>query len=159
MDMPFWLVPQLVLREFASVKIPSAFGRNIRQDLSAGPAAVNLRSRCEHFYELALELHKIAPGLRIDPQDPTELSLGKFATETFQKRYETLVAESLLGGGLACTDARVLRMTNEERRLHDVSSISRRALKSWEFDGKRMESHAERQLDIVASFSKRQRRT
>jgi len=137
--------------------MPKAFGNSVRQDLDAASSSVRLRTRSEHFYELALQINAVSPELRLDPLDTREQSLGDLVTRIFEKRYKTLITESVIGGGLALTDPRVMRMTNEERKIHDVTTLSRRALKSWEFDSRKMHAFIDRSRDTNVG-AKRQRR-
>ncbi|CAG9461066.1 unnamed protein product [Pedinophyceae sp. YPF-701] len=144
-NLPLWLVPELAARHFVTVPaMPKTFGKAVRRDLEAESAAVALRSRCPHFYTAATKLGAAAPGLRADANDPDEKPLHEFALLTFEARFRGLVAQSFRGDSLGGCDPRVLRMTNEERRLHDLAQISQRMIKHWEFDERRMHAYKER---------------
>ncbi|KAL0463526.1 UNVERIFIED_CONTAM: hypothetical protein Slati_0240200 [Sesamum latifolium] len=59
-ELPFWLVRELYLRQLISIRVPPCFDREskTREEIGADAAHVDLRSRCLYFYEVGC---KIAP--------------------------------------------------------------------------------------------------
>ncbi|KAL2235046.1 UNVERIFIED_CONTAM: putative DNA replication complex GINS protein PSF3 [Sesamum indicum] len=107
-ELPFWLVRELYLRQLISIRVPPCFDREskTREEIGADAAHVDLRSRCLYFYEVGC---KIAPLVG-------DKTIGPFLLVAFRTRYkEVLIKAHTLTPAVAPKYLTLL--TNEEAKF------------------------------------------
>ncbi|KAI8801755.1 hypothetical protein BJ742DRAFT_835442 [Cladochytrium replicatum] len=55
-DLPFWLMSSLAEKDLVALDPPKCFNQQVRDDIVADPAAVNLHARNPYFYEFGLRV-------------------------------------------------------------------------------------------------------
>mmetsp|Transcript_16475 Transcript_16475/g.67768 ORF Transcript_16475/g.67768 Transcript_16475/m.67768 type:complete len:240 (-) Transcript_16475:478-1197(-) len=55
-ELPYWLAETLARRKFVMMQLPRHYNAKVRNDLRAGPVAVNLSDRSSYFFELGFRL-------------------------------------------------------------------------------------------------------
>ncbi|KAL1218590.1 hypothetical protein V5N11_012584 [Cardamine amara subsp. amara] len=58
-EVPFWLAHELHLRQAVSINLPACFNQKTRLEVQADAACVDLRSRCQYFYEFGCKLEPL----------------------------------------------------------------------------------------------------
>ncbi|XP_051145172.1 uncharacterized protein LOC127261057 isoform X1 [Andrographis paniculata] len=129
-ELPFWLVRELYLRQLISIRVPPCFDREskTREEIAADAAHVDLRSRSPYFYEMGC---KIAPLVG-------DKTIGPFLLIAFRTRYkEVLIKAHTLTS--AATSKHLALLTNEEARLYEAGQSSIAAFKKWRTGGPRLQ--------------------
>ncbi|CAA2949646.1 probable DNA replication complex GINS protein PSF3 [Olea europaea var. sylvestris] len=129
-ELPFWLVCELYLRQLVSIMVPPCFDKEskTREEIGADAAHVDLRSRCPYFYELGC---KIAPLIG-------DKTIGPFLLVAFRIRYkEVLIKAHNLT--LAVAPKYLTLLTNEEAKLYEAGQSSIAAFKKWRMGGPRLQ--------------------
>lgn len=129
-ELPFWLARDLHVRGVVSVDVPPYFRKvsRTRKEIGADAAHVDLRSRCQYFYELGL---KIAPLVG-------DRTIGPFLLVAFQTRYkEVLIKAHTVAPAVAPKHLTLL--SNEETKLYEAGQSSTAAFKKWRMGGPRLQ--------------------
>ncbi|KAL3636038.1 hypothetical protein CASFOL_020585 [Castilleja foliolosa] len=138
-ELPFWLVGELYMRQLLSIRVPPCFDRELsfscaldrsktREEIAADAAHVDLRSRCPYFYELGC---KLAPLIG-------DKTIGPFLLVAFQIRYkEVLLKAHTLT--MAVAPKYLTLLTNEETKLYEAGQSSVAAFKKWRIGGPRFQ--------------------
>jgi GINS complex subunit 3 len=58
-EMPLWLGIPLAENGMVEIEIPKHFGARMRNEMSAGAAAVNLREYSHYFFDVGLRLSRV----------------------------------------------------------------------------------------------------
>ncbi|EPS61855.1 hypothetical protein M569_12938, partial [Genlisea aurea] len=129
-QLPFWLVPELCLRQLIHIPVPACFHKQskTREEIAADAAHVDLRSRCPYFYELGC---KIAPLIG-------DKTIGPFLLVAFRIRYRELLTKALILTHVVKPKYLTL-MTNEETKLYEAGQSSIVAFKKWRMGGVRLQ--------------------
>lgn len=129
-ELPFWLVRELYLRQLISIRVPPSFDKEskTREEIAADAAHVDLRSRCPYFYELGC---KIAPLVG-------DKTIGPFLLIAFRTRYKEVLikAHTLTPSSVA---KQLTLLTNEEAKLYKAGQSSIAAFKKWRMGGPRFQ--------------------
>ncbi|CAA0839832.1 GINS complex protein [Striga hermonthica] len=129
-ELPFWLVRELYLRQLISIRVPSCFDREskTREEIAADAAHVDLRTRCPYFYELGCKLGPLIG----------DKTIGPFLLVAFRIRYrEVLVKAHTLT--MAVAPKYLTLLTNEETKLYEAGQCSIAAFKKWRTGGPRFQ--------------------
>ncbi|KAK6146834.1 hypothetical protein DH2020_020703 [Rehmannia glutinosa] len=130
LELPFWLVRELYLRQLISIRVPPCFDREskTREEIAADAAHVDLRSRCPYFYELGC---KLAPLIG-------DKTIGPFLLVAFRIRYrEVLIKAHTLT--MTVAPKYLTLLTNEEAKLYEAGQCSIAAFKKWRIGGPRFQ--------------------
>ncbi|KAI5679042.1 hypothetical protein M9H77_09992 [Catharanthus roseus] len=129
-ELPFWLSCDLHGRGVISIDLPPWFRRDsrTRKEIGADAAHVDLRSRCQYFYELGL---KIAPLVG-------DKTIGPFLLVAFQTRYKEVLVKAHTATPAVAPKYLTL-LTNEEAKLYEVGQSSTAAFKKWRMGGPRLQ--------------------
>lgn len=130
-ELPFWLVRELYLRQLVSIRVPPCFDREskTREEIAADAAHVDLRSRCQYFYELGC---KIAPLIG-------DKTIGPFLLVAFRTRYKEVLIKAHNHQTLAVAPKCSRLLTNEEAKLYEAGQSSVVAFKKWRMGGPRFQ--------------------
>ncbi|XP_044507830.1 DNA replication complex GINS protein PSF3-like [Mangifera indica] len=127
-ELPFWLAQELYLRQAVSINVPACFNQKTRREIQADAANVDLRSRCQFFYEFGC---KIAPLVG-------DRTIGKMLLSTFQMRYKDVLTKAhTVAYAVASKFLSVL--TKEETNLYEAAQNSMAAFKKWRIGGPRFQ--------------------
>lgn len=129
-ELPFWLSRDLHVRGVVSVDVPTYFRKasRTRKELVADAAHVDLRSRCQYFFELGL---KIAPLVG-------DRTIGSFLLLAFQTRYKEVLIKAHTAAP-AVAPKHLSLLTNEETKLYEAGQSSTAAFKKWRMGGPRLQ--------------------
>ncbi|KAL3840375.1 hypothetical protein ACJIZ3_024966 [Penstemon smallii] len=130
-ELPFWLVRELYLRQLISIRVPPYFdrGSRTREEIGADAAHVDLRSQCAYFYELGC---KVAPLIG-------DKTIGPLLLVAFRTRYkEVLIKAHTLT--LAVAPKHLTLLTKEEAKLYEAGQSSIAAFKKWRMGGPRFQA-------------------
>lgn len=127
-ELPFWLAHELHTRQAVVMSIPSCFNQMTRKEIQADPASVDLRNRCQYFYELGC---KIAPMVG-------DRTIGSFLLYAFKNRYKEVLSKAHTANFVATTKPLSL-LTKEETHLCEAAQSSMAAFMKWRMGGSRFE--------------------
>ncbi|KMT18591.1 hypothetical protein BVRB_2g027220 [Beta vulgaris subsp. vulgaris] len=127
-ELPFWLANELNTRQAVVMSIPSCFNQMTRKEIQADPGSVDLRNRCQYFYELGC---KIAPTAG-------DRTIGSFLLYAFKNRYKEVLSKAHTATLIASTKPLTL-LTKEETRLCEAAQSSMTSFKKWRMGGSRFE--------------------
>ncbi|KAL5568562.1 hypothetical protein UlMin_025137 [Ulmus minor] len=130
-ELPFWLGHELHLRQVAMIKIPPCFNQKTRLELGADAACVDLRSRCQYFYEFGC---KLAPLVG-------DRDMGSFLLSAFKNRYQAVLAKAH-SAAYAVASKCLKILTKEETNLYEAAQSSMAAFKKWRIGGPRFQRAA-----------------
>lgn len=83
LKLPLWMVNAMTPRGMLRVDLPVFYGSKIRRKMRAGAGCEDLRHRCPHYYQVAIQLHEAMRFSRtLDEQFPA------FMLSTFRNRYK-----------------------------------------------------------------------
>ncbi|CDP14627.1 unnamed protein product [Coffea canephora] len=129
-ELPFWLARDLHVRGVVAVDVPPYFRKvsRTRKEIEADAAHVDLRGRCQYFYELGL---KIAPLVG-------DKTIGPFLLVAFQTRYKEVLVRAHTAAS-AVAPKHLTLLTNEEAKLYEAGQLSTAAFKKWRMGGPRLQ--------------------
>ncbi|KAH9613511.1 hypothetical protein KSS87_004923 [Heliosperma pusillum] len=127
-ELPFWLAHELHGRQTVVMSIPPCFNQMTRKEIQADPGSVDLRNRCQYFYELGC---KIAPVIG-------DRTIGSFLLYAFTNRYKEVLSKSHTASFTASTKPLIL-LTKEETHLCEAAQLSMLAFKKWRMGGSRFD--------------------
>uniref|UniRef100_A0A7C8ZEM5 Uncharacterized protein n=1 Tax=Opuntia streptacantha TaxID=393608 RepID=A0A7C8ZEM5_OPUST len=127
-ELPFWLAHELYARQALTMSNPPCFNQTTRKEIQADAASVDLRSRCQYFYELGC---KIAPLVG-------DRTIGSFLLYSFTNRYKEVLSKAHTAAFTVSTKPLTL-LTKEETHLYEAAQSSMAAFKKWRMGGSRFE--------------------
>ncbi|XP_059649149.1 DNA replication complex GINS protein PSF3-like [Cornus florida] len=127
-ELPLWLARELHLRQAAAINVPHCFNKKTRDEIEADGAHVDLRNRCQYFYELG---YKIAPLV-------SDKTIGSFLLFAFQTRYKEVLIKAHTAA-LSVASKFLSILTKEEAKLYEAAQSSMTAFKKWRMGGPRFQ--------------------
>ncbi|XP_057536938.1 DNA replication complex GINS protein PSF3-like [Amaranthus tricolor] len=127
-ELPFWLAHELHTRQAVVMNIPPCFNQMTRKEILADPASVDLRGRCQYFYEL---------GCKITPL-VGDKTIGSFLLYALKNRYKEVLSKAHTATFITATKPLTL-LTKEETHLCEAAQSSMAAFKKWRIGGSRFE--------------------
>nr|XP_027117273.1 probable DNA replication complex GINS protein PSF3 [Coffea arabica] len=119
-ELPFCLARDLHVRGVVAIDVPPYFRKvsRTRKEIEADAAHVDLRSRCQYFYELGLKIAPLAG----------DKSIGPFLLVAFQTRYKEVLVKAHTAAS-AVASKHLTLLTNEEVKLCKAGQSSTAAFK------------------------------
>ncbi|XP_052199090.1 uncharacterized protein LOC127806105 isoform X2 [Diospyros lotus] len=127
-ELPFWLARELHLRQAASISLPPCFNQKTREEIAADAAHVDLRSRCQYFYELGRKLYSLVG----------DKTIALLLLAAFRIRYKEVLIR-LQPAALAVAPKFLTLLTKEETKLYEAAQSSMAAFKKWRMGGPRFQ--------------------
>ncbi|KAL9226714.1 hypothetical protein vseg_002494 [Gypsophila vaccaria] len=127
-ELPFWLSHELHSRQAVVMSLPPCFNQTTRKEIQADPGSVDLRNRCQYFYELGC---KIAPMIG-------DRTIGSFLLYAFMNRYKEVLSKSHTASFTTSSKPLIL-LTKEETHLFEAAQSSMLAFKKWRMGGSQFE--------------------
>ncbi|KAJ4822900.1 hypothetical protein Tsubulata_035440 [Turnera subulata] len=122
-ELPFWLARELHLRKAVTISSPSCFNHATRVEIQADAGCVDLRSRCQYFYEFGCKLAPLC-----------DKTIGLLISHAFRIRYKEVLHKAHT---TACaTASKILTLlTKEETNLYEAAQSSMAAFRKWRMGG------------------------
>lgn len=142
-EVPCWLVGELLKKNMVAARLPKCFGGKLRADVAAEPAAVKLRVKCPYFFEFGARLQGFLP----DPR------LG-VVNEAYVGRYRDVLCRAHTTADVVTDESYrfVSYLTHEERIIFERGRQSALAFQRWRYtDAERLD------MSAVARAAKRRR--
>ncbi|XP_027117273.2 uncharacterized protein [Coffea arabica] len=129
-ELPFCLARDLHVRGVVAIDVPPYFRKvsRTRKEIEADAAHVDLRSRCQYFYELGLKIAPLAG----------DKSIGPFLLVAFQTRYKEVLVKAHTAAS-AVASKHLTLLTNEEVKLCEAGQSSTAAFKKWRMGAPRLQ--------------------
>ncbi|KAL1217830.1 hypothetical protein V5N11_009602 [Cardamine amara subsp. amara] len=127
-ELPFWLAHELHLRQAVSINLPACFDQKTRLEIQADAPSVDLRSRCQYFYEFGCKLQPLV----------TDRTIGILLSTAFKIRYKETLTKVYTAAHITASKFLPL-LTKEETNLYEAAHLSMTAFKKWRIGGPRFQ--------------------